>query len=221
LQSLWRQKLLLTVLLNLAFWAGYSLFARTAFFPLRTPPRTWLDAAIPFQPEPWAWIYLSLFVVASVLPWLIDSRDVLRRYVTGFAVMSVVSFAVFFFFPVASPRTVEPATAGGAIKWILTFDGPMNAFPSLHAAFLAYLARLTWRMFQGKLSRWSVAAGVVWGAAILYATIATRQHYAIDLMAGASIGVLADWLAWRRASGVRAATTMSRSSDVAFHEGCK
>jgi hypothetical protein len=97
LQSLWRQKLLLTVLLNLAFWAGYSLFARTAFFPLRTPPRTWLDAAIPFQPEPWAWIYLSLFVVASVLPWLIDSRDVLRRYVTGSAVMSVVSFAVFFF----------------------------------------------------------------------------------------------------------------------------
>jgi membrane-associated phospholipid phosphatase len=97
----------------------------------------------------------------------------------------------------------------------------MNAFPSLHAAFLAYLARLTWRMFQGTLSRWSVAAGVVWGAAILYATIATRQHYAIDLMAGASIGVLADWLAWRRASGVRAATTISRSSGVAFHEGCK
>lgn len=220
-QILWREKLLLTVLLNLFFWCGYSVLARHAWFPLRTLPRTFLDSAIPFQPGPWAWVYLSQFVAASVVPWLIDTREILRRYVAGFAVMSLVSFALFVVCPVASPRIGDATAAAGAMRLVLTFDGTLNAFPSLHAGFLVYLALLTRRIFRGGLSPWVSAGGVVWGIAILYSTIATRQHYTIDLIAGAAIGALSDWLAWRRAPGVSAAMTMSRSSGVAFHEGCK
>jgi membrane-associated phospholipid phosphatase len=220
LRAVWRLKLLLTVLINLLFWTGYSFLARHAYFPLWTPPLTWLDRVIPFQPEPWAWIYLSQFVVASVLPWLIDGTPVLRRYAIGVGAMSVVCFALFLFFPVASPR-MPGADFTGAMKLIATYDGAMNAFPSLHAAFLAYLSMLTWRMFCGRLSPLVIAGGLGWGAAILYATIATRQHYVVDLIAGVAVGLLADWMAWRWVPGVSAAMTMSRSKGVAFQDGCK
>jgi membrane-associated phospholipid phosphatase len=221
-QALWRQKLLLTVAINGLFWTGYSFLARNAWFPLRTPPRTWLDSAISFQPDPWACVYLSQFIVASVLPWMIDTRESLRRYVAGVALMSALSFAVFVFFPVASPRGMDARVVSGAMKLIVTCDGAMNAFPSLHAAFVVFLARMAWRMFRDSLPRWFFLAGAGWSIAILYATIATRQHYAADLIAGGALGALADWFAWRRRPpGMSAATTISRSSGVAFQDGCK
>jgi membrane-associated phospholipid phosphatase len=205
----------------LAFWTGYSILARYAWFPLWTPPRTWLDTAIPYRPEPWAWIYLSQFVFAGVLPWLIDTREILRRYVIGVMAMSGLSFAVFLLFPVASPRMANVSEIGGAIKWIVVFDGTMNAFPSLHAAFLVFMAGMAARLFRASLQTWMAIVGIAWGAAILYATIATRQHYAADLIAGAAVGVMGDWVAWRRAGGVSAATTISRSKGVAFQDGCR
>ena len=220
-QALWRQKLLLTVAVSVTFWTGYSILARHAWFPLWVPSRTWFDTAIPFQPEPWSWIYLSQFVIAGVLPWMIDTREMLRRYVTGVTLMSSVSFAVFLLLPVASPRSMDVAELSGAMKWIARLDGTLNAFPSLHAAFLVFMAGLAGRMFRASLRTWMVLAGAGWGAAILYATIATRQHYAADLIAGAAVGALADWIVWRRAPGVSAATTISRSKGVAFQDGCR
>jgi membrane-associated phospholipid phosphatase len=220
LQAHWRLKLRLTVVLNLFFWAGYALLSRHAFFPLHTLPLTWLDRTVPFQPEPWGWVYLSQFLFTGTLPWLIPTNAGLRRYVTGLIFMSTVSFAIFLFFPVASPHP-SSLTATGAMGWIVGYDGPFNAFPSLHAGFLIYMASLTWRMFRGRLSGAVICGGLVWGALILYATLATRQHYALDLVAGAALGYAADRLAWRGSSGASAAATMALSNGVASHDGCK
>jgi membrane-associated phospholipid phosphatase len=88
---------------------------------------------------------------------------------------------------------------------ITTFSGPMNAMPSLHAAFLIYMGALAWRTFGRAISPWGISVAILWGGAILYSTIATRQHYALDLAAGAVLGWLADAVAWRGAS---AAATM-------------
>ena len=218
-QALAGEKLLLTATIGALFWLGYSVLARHAWFPLRVPPRTWFDDAVPFQPEPWAWIYLSQFGVAAGLPWLIDSREMLRRHVTAVGLMTLVSFAVFLFFPAGSPRVPDGSVA---MRLIHTYDGGLNAFPSLHAAFAVVLTRLAWRVFGARLHWTGLLATLAWAGAVLYSTVATRQHYAADVIAGVTLGALADALAWRRRSaGVRAATTMSRSSGVAFHDGCK
>jgi membrane-associated phospholipid phosphatase len=220
LQALWPLKLGLTLGLNLLFWLGYGLLGRRTFFPVWTPPLTALDVAIPFQPEPWAWVYLSQFLFTSTLPWLLGTRLALRRYVIGLAFLCGVSFALFFFLPVASPR---PAilSESGALGWIVSYDGTFNAFPSLHAGFLAYLGALAWRMFGGEAPRWIWPAALAWAAAILYATIATRQHYALDLVAGAALGWVADRVAWRVPFAESAAMTMERSSGLASQAGCK
>lgn len=216
----WRLKLALTAVLNLVFWTGYSWLGRHTFFPVRTPPLTWLDRAIDYQPVFWGWVYLSQFLFTGTLPWLIDSRDKLRRYVVGLALMVGVSFACFIFFPVHSPRP-GGADASGAMAVILAYDGRYNAFPSLHAGFLAYMACVLGRMLGRRISvfGWFVAA--IWGGAILYSTLATRQHYALDLVAGGLVGLLASWVAWRGTSHASAAAATARSSPVASQAGCK
>jgi len=220
LQAHWRAKLLLTITLNVIFWAGYSVLGHWPLFPVRVPLTTWLDRAIPYQPEPWAWVYLSQFLLVSLLPWMLDTAKGLRRYVGGVAFLCGVSFTLFLLFPVASPRPPMGATTG-AMHWILAYDGAFNAFPSLHAGFLAYLTALGWRLFCHRLPPAFMAAAMLWAALILYATIATRQHYAVDLVAGAIIGYVADRLAWRSSSGVSAAPAMARSRGVESQSGWK
>jgi membrane-associated phospholipid phosphatase len=202
------------------FWSGYAWLGRHAVFQPWTPPQTWFDRVIPFQPQPWGWIYLSQFIFTGGLPWLIDTKEFLRRYSVGLTVMSLACFVVFLFFPVASPRPAA-LDASGAMAVIIGYDGPWNAFPSLHAGFLIYMGRLAWRMF-GRETRVTVGViAVSWGGAILFATIATRQHYALDLIAGALIGAASDWIAWRRYVSRNAVTTMARSNGVMSQEGCK
>lgn len=217
LRAEWRLKLGLTVVLNLFFWTGYGWLGRHALFPVRSLTLTFLDRAIPFQPQPWVAIYLSQFLLTGILPWLIDTREGVRRYTKGFAVISVMSFATFALFPVASPRPEGAGNVGGGMAWLLQLDGPFNAFPSLHAAFLVYMALLARHLFP-KLPTVCLLAGAIWGGGILYATIATRQHYALDLAAGAFVGILADWLAWGKSSRSAASTTL-RKRGVMSHEG--
>lgn len=204
LQAEWRLKLALTAMLNLVFWWGYELLGRHAFFAPCTVPMTWLDRNIPFHPQPWGWVYLSQFSFTGIVPWLLATRDGIRRYVVGFLIMMGISFAIYLFLPTIAPWPVD---VGPTISMyiITTFSGPMNAMPSLHAAFLIYMGALAWRMFGRITPRWCIAIAIGWGGAILYSTIATRQHYALDLAAGVVLGWLADAVAWRGAS---AAATM-------------
>ena len=196
LGSYWRLKLLLTVALNLFFWAGYGYLSRHAWFPLVTPPLTWVDRIVPFQPAGWSEIYLTEFAFTAIVPWLITSREALRRYAIGLLVLSSVSFLCFLLLPVASPRPAAPGDEG-LHRLILRWDGSYNAFPSLHAGFLVYTFAVAWRMFRGGNRPWAWALGTIWGLLVLYSTIATRQHYFLDLPAGAGVGAAAA-LAWRR-----------------------
>lgn len=216
----WRLKLFLSVALNAFFWTFYSLLGRHAFFPVQTLPLTWLDRAIPFQPQPWGWIYLSQFLFTASLPWLIESKSELFRYTRGLLLMSSGSFAIFFFFPVASPRPPIAEMTEGPMAWILFYDGNFNAFPSLHAGFLVYMSLLARRLTVDGRKWMTSAISILWGGLILYATIATRQHYAVDLLAGAALGWFSDWLAWRGHSLSESEATMTaRRSDVMSHRG--
>lgn len=187
---------MLTVLLNLLFWIGYGWLGRHACFPLRRPPLIWLDHTVPFQPRPWGWIYLSQFLFTSIMPWLLTKKAGVIRYAIGVAGLSAASFLIFFFFPVAAPRVVD-LPSDGPMAWIISYDGPLNAFPSLHAGFLVYTGLLAWRMFGRVMPPAAAVSGFIWGGLILYSTLATRQHYALDLVAGAVLGCAADWIAWR------------------------
>ena len=174
-QTEWRLKIVLTIALNLVFWIGYGVLSRHSFMPLQTIPLTWLDHAIPFQPEGWSWIYMSEFLLTATVPWLIARREMLWRYVRGVGLLSLISFAIFATCPVASPRSPGQSSEG-MFGFILALDGPLNAFPSLHAGFLVFTLGVAARVFR-RQAGWAVNAFVLtWATGVMYATIATRQQ---------------------------------------------
>jgi membrane-associated phospholipid phosphatase len=206
----WRLKLSLTVVCNVLFWSGYQLLARHAFFPIWDVPLTPLDRIIPFQPVPWGWIYLSQFLFTGTLPWLLTDRQEILRCIVGLAFMSVISFAIFVFLPVSAPaRPIHEAASMGIIAF---YDGPFACFPSLHAGFVCYAIALAWRMFGRVMPALGWAICGVWAVGILYATIATRQHYALDLAAGLVLGGFSFWLAFGGADRAWATILWKRGS---------
>lgn len=211
-RSLWRLKLVVTLIVSILFWSIYLFLSRHAWFPLHTLPITMLDVWAGYHPAVWSWVYESIFLLTGLAPWLIVSREQLRRYVAGFAFLSLVSFLLFAIFPVASPRPASVSNSRFLI-FITRVDGPLNAFPSLHAGCLIYNLALVHRMFGKSLIPWAAALLWLWALLILFGTLATKQHYALDLLAGAIIGAGADRLAWSRVYfGANTAKKIPRSN---------
>ena len=132
IRAVWRAKLRLTAVINVWFWGLYLVLSRHALLPVHVLPLTWLDKWVGFQPHPWAWIYESNFLITGIVPWLMTSRAQLRRYAVGFMLLSTLSFLVFALYPVASPRPAD-LKDDATLIFITQVDGPLNAFPSLHA----------------------------------------------------------------------------------------
>lgn len=217
LKVIWRLKLAATMAVSVIFWSGYLCLSRHAFFTVHELPMTPLDTWVGYHPHPWAWIYESIFVLTGVTPWLIVTRDQLRRYLTGFALLALTSFAIFAVFPVASPRPMQVESTPFLV-FITHIDGPLNAFPSLHAGCLIYNLCLAYRLFRHRLHPVLAAALAMWALMILIGTLATKQHYAVDLLAGGILGWFADWAAWRSRTGVLKAAANTRRNNAAISQ---
>lgn len=205
----WRLKLALGFVMNIGFWITYLYLSRHALFPLRTLPLTPLDDWAGFHPRGWVWTYESAFLLTGIVPWLIEARADVWRYVLGFAGLCLASFIVFVVFPVASPRPVE-LSAYPTTLFLTRWDGPLNAFPSLHAACLVYVLATVWKLF-GRTCPPVVKIGLlIWGTLILFATLATKQHYAVDLLAGGIIGAITASFAWSGSTFVAMASASTR-----------
>ena len=80
---------------------------------------------------------------------------------------------------------------------LIDLDRPMNSIPSLHAGLTAYSILFAYEALRGALTQRSrqlfLAVALGWAGSILYATIATKQHWLVDLPPG----ILIAWLAHR------------------------
>jgi hypothetical protein len=177
----------------------YFTLQRVALFPARVPPETALDLWIAFDPR-WVFAYLSIALLVALAPLLATQRDELRRYARGLAWLCVPCFVAFLLVPVLGPRPQE-IPAHGAYAWLVGVDRPTNSLPSLHAGLAVYSLLFGLRVTRGVLAPAAraavVAAGALWSAAILYATLATKQHWALDLPPGVLLACAAHALAWR------------------------
>lgn len=190
----WPTKLWLGTLLTLVFCCGY--FA-IQYYPLRPAIRfelTLIDRAIAFAPH-WTWVYQSVYLLLP-FAWLCETREQLRRYASGFFIVMLIGFVCFVLWPVAGPRpSALPDDA--FYRWLVSYDRPLNSFPSLHLAWAMYSACVAIAVTDGALRRRLSRLLPLWVALIGYATLATKQHYFVDLPPGIALGWLAQRYAWR------------------------
>jgi membrane-associated phospholipid phosphatase len=179
------------------FCVPYFLVGNFAVMPVRVLPLTRIDRAIGFHPYEWVWVYQSEYLLVNAIPWLATRRDELLGYTYGFALLSLTSFVVFFLFPIASPKPAVPQPTG--MYWLLQcYDVPYNSLPSLHAGMIVYTLAFGNRVVGREVSNRVKWFFVVWAALILYGTLATKEHYLVDIVAGTLLGLAVDGWVWRR-----------------------
>jgi len=149
-----------------------------------------LDERIPFRPR-WAWIYSFLYYPAIIyLNWTVTSPRHFNHLAMSFFVLLVGQMAFFLFFPVETPAHWRQLNGGRTrsekfLLFVRRFDAPSNCFPSMHVS----VAMLTAMHAQAQLG----PMVFLFPALIALSCVFTKQHYLLDLPAGAALG----WTAYQ------------------------
>lgn len=172
-----------------------ALFFYLYFWVMRHPlaemtvmPLIWIDQWIGFIPAAFPlyatlWLYIALGTALAR-----DIRD-LAAYGLASLAMSAVGLAVFMLWPTKVPDFGIDWSRYPSLAFMKSVDVSGNACPSLHAAFCVFTAVVLHKQLKSlDAPRWALTGNLLWGLGILVATIATRQHVALDVIAGAALG---------------------------------
>lgn len=185
----WLLKMVGTTAFMSAFFVGYFVTLKSPVYPVTTIPATALDHWIEFRPESLVF-YVSLWVYVALPPALLRHKRELTAYALVAGVLSLVGLGIFLFLPTTILRPEIDWTRYPSFTFLQEIDAAGNACPSLHVTFAVFSAFALDRVLReagGKLRVRLVNAA--WCVGILYSTLATKQHVAIDLLAGAALGV--------------------------------
>jgi membrane-associated phospholipid phosphatase len=148
---------------------------------------SFLDDLVPYAPH-WVWVYSFLYVPAILYVNLaLDSPQQFTRVASSYMLLMAMQAACFIAFPVRTPkswrqRTDHQGLSQRFLALLQRFDGPSNSFPSMHTS-VAMLTAL--HLFD----RHGLAAFAL-PALIGLSCVFTKQHYIVDVPAGAALGWL-------------------------------
>lgn len=196
---LWPLKALgTTAFMMLFFWAYFAVL-RNPLSPVTVMPLTWLDTAIPVASLAFPF-YASLWVYASLpVAFMKDMRPMLL-FGVWMAAMCLLCLAIFWLLPTGVPPAGIDWRLYPEMAIIKDVDTGGNACPSLHVASAVFAAIWLARIFE-QVSAPSVVRWLNWlqCLAILWSTIATRQHVVLDVLAGTAAGLAFGVLGLRHA----------------------
>lgn len=174
--------------MSLFFWA-YLFLLKNPAFPVITMPLTVIDQWIGFAPL--ALIpYLSLWIYCSLPVTFMPSRARLLNFGFWIGAMCLLALAIFYWLPNAMPPTDIDWAQHPSVAFLKAVDAGGNACPSLHVAAAVYSSFwLYWLMREVHLAWRAQSLQILWGVAIVYSTMATKQHVSLDVLAGTVLGI--------------------------------
>jgi membrane-associated phospholipid phosphatase len=179
----------ITLFISLFFVAYFYVLNHPAY-PATIIPLTFIDSLISFQPIALP-IYLSLWVYVVTPAILIIKLDELYAFTISIALMSIVGLLIFYIWPTAIPLGEIDWAQHPSISFLKSVDAAGNACPSLHVATAVFSGAWLDSIFRRiKAPSWLRIINVVWCMGIIYSTIATRQHVALDVIGGLVLGGL-------------------------------
>ncbi len=171
------------------FWAQRQTFRKPRYFETK-----W-DGMIPFNPR-WVWIYSGLYYPMILLAaWSVQTwRD--YAYTVGcFLALLAIQVTIFVLWPVAIPARWRTAThihqARGSkphsmrmLDLVWSYDKLRNSLPSMHVSVATMVDLTIWH-------NWPLAGyvGGLFPILIAASALKTKQHYVVDVVPGALLGV--------------------------------
>lgn len=173
----------ITIFISLFFIAYFHVLNHPAY-PTTVIPLTYLDKLIGFQPLALP-LYLSLWMYIAIPPALITKPDELFAFTLCIALMSIAGLTIFYFWPTAIPVSEIDWRLHPSIRFLKDVDAAGNACPSMHVATACFsCAWIDYLLRRFKTPTWLRLMNIIWCVAIIYSTIATRQHVALDVLGG-------------------------------------
>ncbi len=181
--------LVLSVILIVGAYQFYFWCQRNCF----TAPRELklgIDEWIPYWPR-WVWVYSFVYYPVIVyLNFVVESPRHFTYVATSFMALLGLQMAFFVLFPVSTPEHWRAYNARRTLSerflaLVQRFDARSNSFPSMHVS----VAALTALHLQPHLGAYAVGFPVLIALSCLF----TKQHYVIDVPAGAVLG----WLTYK------------------------
>ena len=186
-----------TTLFIAVFFGAYFYLLKHPAYPITVMSITLLDHAIGFQPLALP-VYLSLWFYVSLPPALFSTQRELYQYGAAMASMCIIALIIFYFWPTAVPVANIDWSHYPNVDFLKNVDASGNACPSLHVAtaffsgiWLHYLLR------RFGAPPWILIINSIWCMAIIYSTIAIRQHVAVDIWAGLALAGVAGLISLR------------------------
>jgi membrane-associated phospholipid phosphatase len=147
-----------------------------------------IDELIPYVPR-WVWVYSFLYYPAILYVNLVlKSPEQFTQVASSYMLLLALQLPCFLIFPVRTPHSwrVRPpprALSERYLAFVQRFDAPSNSFPSMHTS----VAMLTALHLYDRHGIAALAFPALIGLSCLF----TKQHYLIDIPAGAVLGWLA------------------------------
>lgn len=170
------------------FFIGYFWVLRHPAYPVTLMPQTAIDQWVPFQPAMLV-PYLTLWFYVGIPAGLAASFRHLIVYGLWATALCVTGLAIFYFWPTAVPPRPFDATTYPGFALLQGVDAPGNACPSMHVAVAVFTAMALHSLLRGiGAPLWMRLLNGAWCLAIVYSTLATKQHVALDAVAGVLLG---------------------------------
>lgn len=146
-----------------------------------------IDDRIPYWPS-WVWIYSCIYYpLILYLNFVLESSRQFTHVAMSYLLLLGLQMAFFVLFPVATPEHWRAINRRRTLSerflaFVQRFDARSNSFPSMHTS----VAMLTALHLVPHLGALAFAFPVLIALSCLF----TKQHYVIDLPAGALLGWL-------------------------------
>lgn len=175
------------------FFGAYFYLLRNPASPITTIPITLVDRLIGFEPLALP-VYFSLWLYVSLPLMLMRTRRQIVAFGVWIGGLCMFSLAIFYFFPNAVPPSHIDWAQYPGVAFLKDIDAAGNACPSLHVATAVFSGFWMHSLLpKVRLDRRARLISALWCIAIAYSAMATKQHVAIDVVAGGALGALFAW----------------------------
>ncbi len=151
-----------------------------------------VDDKIPFLPV-FALPYFSAYVLGNAGYIVLLTHAVFPKVFLGYLLLFLAGLTSYYLFPCRVERQEVLAGDRFSTRLLARFQRrlkPYNSFPSMHVAYCLFSAL----MILAYGPPWLVAACLGWAGLVAVATLFTKQHYLLDVLAGAGLAMGVVWV---------------------------